>query len=264
MNDLIVLIPHFNNIKGLIETIKSINEEVFVDILIIDDGSDINPKIEELEKIYKKGKLFLEILPKNMGIEKALNFGLDIISKTDYEFIGRLDCGDLSKTNKFTKQLIKLNSDQNLMLLGTWANVVDVKGKFLYFIKHPVHYKEVKKKMYLNNTFVHPTVVFRKSILEQVGNYPENYKYAEDYAFWFKITRKFKVENLPEYLLDYEINDQSISSLKRRQQVKNRIRIIIKNFYFGFYPIYGLFKNSILLYSSRKNINKIKTIFKFS
>lgn len=264
MNTIIVLIPHFNSLNDLLKTLKSINEKIAIDILIVDDGSDLKPKKEEFEKIYKQGKLFIEILPENLGIEKALNFGLEIISKTNYEFIGRLDCGDLCMPNKFTKQFIKLNNDKDLMLLGTWAKAVDSCGNFLYYIKPPIEFKVIKKKIFLNSTFVHPTVVFRKSILEYVGYYPENYKYAEDYAFWFKIIKKFKVENLPEYLLDYEINSQSISSLKRSQQVKNRIKIILKNFYFGYYPIYGLFRNFILLFFSRKKINKIKTIFKFS
>jgi glycosyltransferase involved in cell wall biosynthesis len=40
MSNIIILIPHFNNLSGLQRTIGSINEELMPDILVIDDGSE--------------------------------------------------------------------------------------------------------------------------------------------------------------------------------------------------------------------------------
>ena len=39
MSNIIVLIPHYNNLIGLKKTIASINEDISIDILVIDDGS---------------------------------------------------------------------------------------------------------------------------------------------------------------------------------------------------------------------------------
>ena len=74
-----------------------------------------------------------------------------------------------------------------------------------------------------------------------------------------KIRNNFKAENYPEILLDYLVDEDSISSKYRKQQVKNRIKIMLKNFYFGFHPIYGILRSLILLLFSRQATNFIKT-----
>ena len=40
MNNIAVLIPHFNNPKGLANSLASIDEEHPIDVVIVDDGSD--------------------------------------------------------------------------------------------------------------------------------------------------------------------------------------------------------------------------------
>lgn len=251
MQDLIILIPHYNNLLDLKESIKSIVETIPVDILIVDDGSSEKPDQQEIETFYKNGNVFIKLLETNVGIENALNAGLSFIESKDYKYIGRLDCGDLNLPNKYRKQLEYLEQNPETFLLGTWADMVDMEGNLLYTLEHPTADTEIKNRMYLNSMFVHPTVIFRKEILNLVGKYPTKYKAAEDYAYFFEISKKLKVENLPEALLLYKMDPNSISSTKRKSQVKNRIKIILHHFYFGFYPLYGLVRNVLLLFMSR-------------
>lgn len=262
MSKLIVLIPHYNNIEELKDSIKSIQEDIFVDLLIVDDGSQVKPNKHEIEVIYNNGEVFIELLDKNVGIENALNAGLSFIENKNYKYIGRLDCGDVNLTNKYTRQIAYLEKNPDTYLLGTWAKMVDVDGNFLYTLKHPTSDAEIKNKMYLNSMFVHPTVIFRKEVLQIIGKYPTKYKAAEDYAYFFEISKKLKVENLPEALLVYKIDPNSISSKKRKFQVKNRIKIIFHHFYFGYYPIYGLMRNVPLLFISRNKTTFIKKLIK--
>ena len=102
--------------------------------------------------------------------------------------------------------------------------------------------------------FVHPTVIFRSKIIDKIGAYPTNYKAAEDYAYFFNIIKVYNAANYPESLLDYIVDPKSISSQKRKLQVKSRIRVILHNFYFGFYPIYGLIRNIALYFVPFKYI----------
>lgn len=260
MSRIIVLIPHFNRLEELKKSLVSIEESQEIDVLIVDDGSKEAPDLNEIRDFYKQGKVYLEVLEKNLGIENALNRGLEVIKDLEYKYIGRLDCGDYCVKDRFTKQMEYLDKKEDIFLLGAWANIKDSRGNKLHILKHPVKYNDIKKKMYVNNMFVHPSVIFRKKILEEINGYPINYKAAEDYAFFFKIIKKYKAENYPEPLLDYIIEEDSISSQKRLLQVKNRIRIIIDNFKFGFYPIYGLARNVLLLFLSRNVTTYIKKI----
>lgn len=263
MNNLIVLIPHYNSPEALLRTIVSVSELFPIDILIVDDGSSEKPVLEDLNSAYQnKGKITLEFLPQNQGIEKALNHGLKIIKKLDYSYIGRLDSGDLSIAGKFKKQLDYLEKNRDVYLLGTWGNITDENHNHLYFLKHPAAYKDIKRKMYLNSCFIHPSVVLRSEVLDTVGLYPENRKSAEDFAYFFKVMKKHKVENLPEVLIDIIIDENGISVKKRKEQVRNKIRIIQDNFYIGMYPFLGLIRNTLLLYTSRSFIVKVRQVFK--
>ena len=250
MAEIAVLIPHYNNIEALIKSIKSIDEDIEVDIFVVDDGSRVKPQKTDF-KFYKSGQIFLYGYNNNKGIEHALNYGLKEIEKNDYTFIGRLDCADTCVKNRFSKQISFLKKNKNIGMIGSWVKLIDENGKLLYTLETPVKHSLIEKKSYLNAMFIHPTICFKSDILKQTGYYPTNYEAAEDYAFFFKVLKKCKTANYPEYLLNVEVNSHGISSVKRNMQVRSRIHVIIDNFYFGFYPIYGLIRNVLLLFAPR-------------
>ncbi|WDF63511.1 glycosyltransferase [Flavobacterium sp. KACC 22763] len=248
MNKILVLIPYYNNIEGLLKSLRSIDPDEESDVLIVDDGSAIKLNEDLVYESFKaKGKVFFKILEKNGGIESALNQGLEIAQAKKYEYIARLDCGDICLGKRFQIQHQFLKENLEIKIVGTNVLAVDCDDKFLYAINLPLHHEEIEKKMYFNSMLIHPAVMFCTSIIETIGYYPTHYKSAEDYAFFFAILKKHKMANIKEYLTQIEINEKGISLQKRQQQVKSRIQIIKDNFYFGWYPIYGLFRNYILL-----------------
>lgn len=263
--NLIILIAHYNNLEGLEKTLLSINEPFDVDVMIVDDGSTKKPSLEHLESIYNKGKIYLELLAENQGVGMAANHGLKLIQSMHYELIARLDCGDLNKPNKYQIQLEYLDKNPDVMVLGTWADIVNEEGKFMFVLEFPTEYEKIKKKMFINSMFINPTVVFRKEILKTIGLYKYEYRLAaQDYAFYFDAVKHFKCENLPQSLLTYIIENKSISTQKRKLQVKNRIKIILNHFEFGIIPIYSLFRNSLLYFISRDLSNKFKKLGNFN
>ena len=62
--------------------------------------------------------------------------------------------------------------------------------------------------------------------------------------------------------MDYIVDPKSISTTKRKLQVKNRIKIVIEHFYFGFYPIYGLFRGVLLYMFPRSVTTYLKKLLK--
>ncbi|WP_186991287.1 glycosyltransferase [Constantimarinum furrinae] len=256
---LIVLMAHFNNPEGLEKSLRTIDEPFKVDVLVVDDGSEQRPNEEQLQKIYTNGRLIFDYLETNLGVGVAANRALQLAQEMDYELIARLDCGDFNHKGKYQRQLEYLDNNPDVKLLGTWARVLDDKGNFKHMLKHPCAYEQIKKKMYFNSMFLNPSVVFYTEILKTVGNYPYKYRRAaQDYAFFFKVIRQYKAENLPEVLIDYIIEPHSISTTKRRLQVKNRISIVLDNFYFGWYPVLGLFRGMLLYLFPRKATTFIK------
>ncbi|QXP80598.1 MULTISPECIES: glycosyltransferase [Winogradskyella] len=260
---LIILIPHYNDPEGLQISIASINEDFPVDIFVIDDGSSVELNEKELTNSFTNGKIFFNYLEENKGLSYALNKGLEFSIKNGYEYTGRLDCRDLFVKNKCSKQLSFLDSNTDIKLLGTWAKMVDEESNQLFILKHPIKHDEIKKKMYLNNMFVHPSVIIRTEVFNDIGLYNKKYsKAAQDYDLFFRIVKKYEVANYPEVLLIYEMSLNSISSKRRRLQIRHRINIIIENFYFGLYPIHGIIRSSVLYFLSRETTTKLKSIIK--
>jgi len=259
MNKVVLLIPYYNNSEGLIKSLKSIDPDEELDVIVIDDGS--KNKFDELvlQNSFKaKGTLYFEYLEQNLGIEFALNHGLKISIEKKYKYTARLDCGDVCLGKRFAIQSEFLEQNPEIKIVGSNVLAVDSSDVYLYAINLPLDDKSIKNNMYLNSMLIHPAILFVTSILNTTGFYPVNHKSAEDYAFFFAISKKFKMANIDQYLTQIEINENGISVQKRRQQVKSRIQIIKKNFYFGFYPIYGLIRNYVLLFMPYSIILKIK------
>ncbi|GGH37871.1 glycosyl transferase family 2 [Mangrovimonas yunxiaonensis] len=262
---IITLIPHYNDPEGLKRSIMSIDDDIEVDVLVIDDGSTIKPNINSIKQVYENGEIYLKELESNKGLSLALNEGIKFAQEKGYPFIGRLDCGDYCKKNRFSKQLEYLINNPDVKLLGTWASYIDENNKKLYDLKHPIEYEKIKKRMFLNSMFVHPSVVINTEIFSSIAMYNPKYtRAAQDYDLFFRIVKKYKTTNYPEVLIDYVIDSNSISTKRRKLQVKHRILIILDNFYFGFYPIYGLLRSIVLLFLSRNTSNNLKKLLKLN
>lgn len=263
MNKLALLIPYFNNFEGLEKSLKSIDSDEELDIIIVDDGSKTKFDETRIQDSFKaKGILYFEYLKENQGIEFALNHALKICLEKKYKYIARLDCGDVCLGKRFAIQSQFLEQNPEIGIVGSNVLAVDTNDNYLYAINLPQDDIKIKKKMYFNSMLIHPAIMFKSAILESVGLYPTNHKFAEDYAFFFTISKKYKLANIPEYLTQIEINEKGISLQKRRQQVKARIQIIKDNFYFGWYPVYGLLRNYVLLFTPNGLILNLKKIIK--
>ncbi len=270
--EVIILMAHYNDHERVIKAVDSIKEPFKVDVLIVDDGSKIKPNEEELKSIYgDRGMLTVKFAPQNMGASKIRNWGLQMIleSAANYKYIAVMDSDDTNKPNRISKQLHFLKENPEVALMGAWADYYTSSGEFIFTLKHPTTDKEIKKQMYLNSMFVHPSVIYKREVVENIGGYIEKYKKGgvEDYGFLFKAVKNYTVANYPEVLVNYTINENGLSSKQRFWQVFGRIRIIMDNFYFGIYPIYGIIRNSILLIAPRNlgiKLRKMLNIEKLS
>jgi len=73
-NKVILLIPHYKNMKGLCTSLSSIDKNESLDILIVDDGSNMDFDENKIRTSFLgKGLVFFEYLKENSGIEIALN-----------------------------------------------------------------------------------------------------------------------------------------------------------------------------------------------
>lgn len=248
--DFCLLIPCYNNYSGLI---KSLNSVVYPDnkylILIVDDGSDTRITLSSLSASMQEMKPVVILAnEKNEGITAALNKGLSWIEEnTNARYIARLDCGDTSAEERFIKQVQYMDAHPEIGLVGSWCLFQGKNTKEKYLYKTPICHEEIVKAMNFRNVFIHPTVMFRADLLKKTGYYPGEFDYAEDYAFFWKLSYFCRTLIFNEFLVVCEINKSGLSSKNKNKQLKARGRVVKRFSNNRILKIAGLLRLKLLL-----------------
>lgn len=259
--EIALLISHYNDLTNLKRAIASVKEEFPVHLYVVDDGSKIEqrPTQAELdEQFQSSGKVILIQLPQNVGSENVRNEGLKIILKEDYKYVAILDSDDQNYPNRLRTQRDFLVANPSIGLVGSWIECVDAQGNFLHIEKRIGGKDKVRKWMHVNSMIAHPSFFVRTSVLKEVGMYRSDYPTSEDFDLLFRILKNYDLDNVQEVLVKYTIHPNSISSSKRKIQLNSRMRILMHNFHWGIFPIYGLIRNIPLMFMSRDFSLKIK------
>jgi glycosyltransferase involved in cell wall biosynthesis len=220
-----VLIPVYNNPLGLEKTLCSLVGAP-VDVVVVDDGSSpplVLPRVGA-------GCTILIRLESNLGIERALNAGLEHIRAQQYAFVARLDAGDTTTADRFLKQRAYLEAHPSCVLVGSHVAYTALDGTPLYVQYLPTDSAQIRRKMHLKNCFSHPAILLRTAALEQVGTYSLDYPAAEDYDFFFRCVRHYDTANLDEILTSVEANPDGISIRNHRQQIRSCLKVQWHNF----------------------------------
>ncbi len=227
--DFCLLIPCYNNFSGLVVSLKSVfySSSNFL-ILVIDDGSNQAVTVEGIntELDIKKPVVVLRN-EKNLGITATLNKGLSWIEEnTDARYIARLDCGDLCAEERFLTQVQYLEAHPETGLVGSWCQFQDKETLEKYSYKTPVQHEDILRAMYFRNVFIHPTVMFRRFLLEQSGYYPDGFEYAEDYAFFWKLIKIKQSFVFDKFLVVCELNKGGLSYRNKGKQLIARWKVV--------------------------------------
>lgn len=214
-----VLMSVYNGEKYLAAAIESICSQTFKDLefLIIDDGStDSSPSILAG---YSKKDCRIRILrnPTNIGLTKSLNRGLNLAYGT---YIARMDADEISLPDRLEKQFCFMQSRPEIGVCGTCYLINDAT------IKLPCEHEKITCRLIWNNALAHPTTIIRRSVVEKNKlRYDEQYRYAQDYEFWFRCAKHTRLANLPDPLLIRREHPNQISASSSNEQALAARRI---------------------------------------
>lgn len=226
--DLCVLIPAWKDQQGLLSTLEVLAaEELPFDVVVIDDGS---PTPLTCPERCGSHEIIFHRLPRNKGIEHALNAGLEIIFARGYRHISRLDCGDLPMPGRLARQVEFLDAHPEVGIVGTWARCLDDDGKYLFTLRFPTEHKAMLRKQRYVPAMLHPTVMIRAEALRKVGTYSDRYKTAEDYDLFVRMGKEYQLANIPEVLTEYVLSQGGTTTSRRRINLVSRLRVQLDNF----------------------------------
>ena len=222
-----VLLPVYNGEPYLKAAIDSILAQTFTDFecIIIDDGSSDGSAALILGLDDPRIRFYQQA---NRGLPATLNRGLSLARGV---FIARQDQDDLSHPDRLGLQVAYLQSHPECVLLGTWAQMMEVDRPVNRYHRHPVDDLTLRYQLLFNNPFVHSSVLMRSEAVHRVGGYsmdPEKQP-PEDYELWSRLSREGTVANLGQVLLTYREVPGSMSRIVPRPFSVRLIRLCSEN-----------------------------------
>lgn len=239
-----VIMGVYNTKKYVSQAIDSILKQTYVDFefIIIDDKS--NDGVSDILRKYAKKDKRIRLYhnKQNLGLTKNLNVGL---KKARGEYIARMDADDVALPKRFAEEVRFLDAHPEIALVGTWADVINKDNKVIGEIKYAPDHKTIRRNMTERSQIIHPSVMFRKSIIRKVGVYDPNLRTAQDYEYFARIMSQFQVANIPKKLMQYRWDfAQNEGFKKNRQQEINgwvgRWRMFTKYHWPAWYIIYTI------------------------
>jgi glycosyltransferase EpsE len=257
--DISVIFPVFNEpVLTLEKSLKSILNQSFMnfELIIVDDSDSIVTK-EFLNKESNLDRRIKLIRPKiRNGLASALNVG---ISHSIGFFIARADADDFQMQNRLEVQLNFLVENPNVGVVGSFVNNVDINCNYIGVKEFPVNDRDIKRYSALFNPICHPSVMFRKTLIDSFGGYSINFRAAEDYEMWMRFIKHGVIfSNIPIPLLNYHLAD---SDRRNQTNWKFNLRAKLSHFTFDdlFFRILGLIIIVIMIISP----HKVKSFFYF-
>lgn len=196
-----VVLPVYNGLPYLHAAISSILSQSFEDfeLIIIDDGS-VDGSASVLDDFDDHRIRFFQ--QANQGLARTLNHGISLACGT---YVARQDQDDLSHPDRLTLQVAYMEAHKDCVLLGSWAQIMEVDRLVQRFHRHPVDDPTLRYQLLFNNPFVHSSVLFPRSVFQHVGGYSTDLarQPPEDYELWSRLSRLGSVANLGQVLVTY-------------------------------------------------------------
>lgn len=213
------------NPKYLDECLYSLFTQTLLpsEIVIVKDG----PLTTALESVLEKWQTLLPIkivpLLENKGLGHALSVGLFECSN---DIVARMDADDVCLPKRFETQFRYLDSEPNVDILGSYAYSMSECGEISNLMKVPISHDEIKKRIW-TCPFIHPTVMFKRQSILNIGSYDPNIAHRqEDYELWIRSAHnELNFHNVNAPLIKYRMSPQYYA--------KNGFKVALNRFFIG-------------------------------
>ena len=238
MNNIAVILPVYKNDKPkyLSLAVESILYQSYRDFhLYIGVDGPVGEELKSsLKVIDRQTKVSIVWFPDNRGLACVLNDLLDICFKEGYEYIARMDADDISKTDRFEKQMNYLAAHPDVDVVGGAINEIDEtgnnRGKMIVYPETP---KECKEFFSKRNPHAHPAVLFRKSFFDKLDGkkYRPEYRQNQDTMLWFDgMMVGTQHANIPDVILNFRMTNAMFKKRRNgwafaKKQFQDRLMI---------------------------------------
>lgn len=210
-----VLLAVYNGLPYLPAAIESVLRQTFTDfeLLIVDDASTDGSAA--CVEAYHDPRIRLVRHEVNRGQTASLNRGLALAQGT---YIARLDADDVCAPERLERQTRFLDQHPDVAVVGARMMGVDAAGRRTERLGREVRDGATLIAWLLVGVcpLGHPSVMFRRSAVADVGNYDEAFAIGQDYDLWIRLAvRRHAAYVLDEPLVMYRAHARQQSTAAR-------------------------------------------------
>lgn len=197
-----VLMTVYNGATSLGSALQSVIEQDFdepYEILVVDDGStDQTPDIlRSFETDYSNIRV---VNAGRLGRAKALNLGL---RECRAPYVAINDCDDLSYPQRLQSQIDYLDAHSDVVLVAGWARVVGDRGTEVDERRLVNKDRVLRRRLAFGNPFIHSTITYRKTALDEIGGFCQSQEAAIDYDAIERMARVGRLACVQEFVLEH-------------------------------------------------------------
>ena len=209
-----VLMTIYNAEPYLEEAVNSILAQKFSDweLIAINNGS--KDQSAETLSTYDDPRVRVFILPENIGRTPALRYAFE---QARGEYIAVLDADDVALPERLARQVEFLDNHADVVLVGTWTQVIDEMGCIISTLEPPINSDEIHDCLGWATPMVHSSVMYRSLSASKVGGYPEEFSYAQDLALFQRLSKVGRLAVIDDFLCQWRTSSKSFTHLSRNR-----------------------------------------------
>ena len=216
--------PVYNGLAYLRPAIESVLSQTFTDFefLIIDDAS--TDESVECIRSYTDSRINLVRNEANLGQAGSLNKGLELARGS---YIARLDQDDVCLPERLRKQVEILDLQPDVAVISTWEYTIDSQGRKVRTWRSQLkNYGDFLGALLVAKCPVwHPSVMFRKKTVTDLGGYDASYAPADDFHLWSQLAiSRCNGAFVPAFLVSQRVHGARQSVNQAAVQLKHTQR----------------------------------------
>ena len=208
-----VVIPAYNVCAYIEETLISLERQTFkaFEAIIVNDGST-DETAAIAQSFCQRDARFRPIAKPNGGLSSARNFGIRH-AKADY--IAMLDGDDIYEPEKLANHVRWLDADPQIGVVYSASKTMRDDGRVTWMSLggKPVSSDPLVSLLYKNFVGHGSNAVFRRALIDEVGEFDETLRSSEDIDFWLRIaaTGRWRFQREVQPLCCYRVRPSGLS-----------------------------------------------------
>lgn len=209
-----IILPTFNRADKIMASIDSVLQQTYsnYELIVIDDGSIDQTKevvstiVDDRVRYIKLEQNCGQAAARNIGIRSAAGDYIAFQDSDDKWLPGKLEMqvnalreSDADTGISYHQMRYSTEQEDTILVPGSDMDICRKNG-------------DIYRELLMHNMIGMPTLVVKKTCIDDVGMFDEDMRSLEDYDFVLRLAKKYKAIYIDQTLLEAGISDGGVSS----------------------------------------------------